>query len=203
MDELETLRARQAEIAEQLRALNDEIGDAEPTEEQTNRWEQLEAEHRDLTDTRIPAAQEAVQRRDRVRESRARWQSTQVSPNVDPKTSTDVRAMPAREVRDRALKTLDDNDSAGHLGDRQREQVEQLLRTRNRNTDGDALGRLLLATNTEEYRSAFQKIAGSQIPILSPEEARAVTHVNELRAASIGTDGAGGFAVPVKELQAA
>jgi len=76
--------------------------------------------------------------------------------------------------------------------------VQHVLRTQTGDTNGELLGRLLLATENPHYRSAFQKIAASQTPIFTPEESRAIEQVQLIkRAMSIGVDASGGFAVPV------
>ncbi|WP_431920465.1 phage major capsid protein [Nonomuraea jabiensis] len=118
---------------------------------------------------------------------------------VDPFEGGDPRsfATPRGEVRDRALKALDTRSLTRHLASDQLDQVERLLRTQNRDTSGDWLGRMLLLSENEHYRSAFQEMLCSQPPALTNEQARAVQAVKEFRAMSIGSDSAGGFGLPV------
>jgi len=123
--------------------------------------------------------------------------SAEFMQRVDPFDGGDVRSMARHEARDKALKTLDDDALTRHLSDPQREQVERTLRRRTVDTDGTQVARRLLLTEREEYRSAFVKLVTRTQPILSADEARAVEAFDEFRAASIGTDAAGGYGVPV------
>jgi HK97 family phage major capsid protein len=110
---------------------------------------------------------------------------------------------------ERAKELLDKPEIAGHLHERSKgrsgtrrdnrvEPLLELLRQSNGDTDGELIAAFLVATSNPHYRSAFQKASSGIAPIFSPEEARAVRDVNQLkRAMSIGTPGAGGYAVPV------
>jgi HK97 family phage major capsid protein len=196
MTELEKLQTRQRELAEQLTALHEEIGEAEPTAEQQTRWETLDGEHRDLSEQRIPA-EEA---RARVAASRARWGSTQFGSRVTPFDGADVRRLNIGEARDRALKVLDDDGRGGnaaHLDDEQRTRVERLVRTRTGNLDGDKVSRMILLSETEHYRTAFQKyLARGAGAYLTADEGRAVQEFDEYRTAMSLTANAGGYGVP-------
>lgn len=115
-------------------------------------------------------------------------------PQVMTRVSADVdlRSAAPGELRDAALKVLERNGS--DLVARQADHVDRLLRTRNGNTDGTAIARRMLLTETDAYRSAFMKGITQTAPAWTEDEARAL---NEYRAMSEGVDTAGGFGVPV------
>ena len=122
------------------------------------------------------------------------------------------------EARDKALAMLEGRDDFAHLdggvarsadlpfggrieakldADDVRSRVEKLIRTRSRNLNGDHIARMLLITESAEYRSAFQKLVTQPVPLLTPDEARAVQAYSEFRAMNEGTPSAGGYGVPV------
>lgn len=108
----------------------------------------------------------------------------------------DVRSLSRGEARDAALKTIEREADRGHITLRTDalDALERKINTRNQNTDGDKIARRLLVTETEAYRSAWTKAMASASPAWTSDEVRAI---EEFRAQSIGTDGAGGFGVPV------
>lgn len=103
----------------------------------------------------------------------------------------DIRRMTTNEARDRALRTLDDRNSAAHLRSDQKDEVERQVR---RSTD---IARRVLVTENEAYRSAFMKLVTRPQPLLDEDERRAVLAFEEYRAMSDGTPGAGGYGLPV------
>jgi HK97 family phage major capsid protein len=105
----------------------------------------------------------------------------------------DVRRMNNAEARDRALRMLDDRNSAAHLRSDEKDQVERQIRT---STD---IARRILVTENEAYREAWMKLVTqpNAASFLSDEERQAVRAYNEYRAASEGTTTAGGFGIPV------
>jgi len=105
----------------------------------------------------------------------------------------DVRRMNNAEARDRALRMLDDRNSAAHLRSDEKDQVEKLVR---RSTD---IARRILVTENDAYREAWMKLVTqpNAAAFLSDEERQAVRAYNEYRAASEGTTTAGGFGIPV------
>jgi HK97 family phage major capsid protein len=103
----------------------------------------------------------------------------------------DVRRMTVPEARDSALKKLDDRASTAHLRSDQKDELEKQIR---KSTD---IARRILVTETDDYRSAWQKLVTDPHPILTPEENRAVQAFYEYRAMSEGTTTAGGFGIPV------
>lgn len=104
----------------------------------------------------------------------------------------DIRSLNRQEVRDQALRVLE--DEGRHLAPAQLDHVDQLIRSRSRDCDGSKIAERLLLTETDAYRSAFHKAVTETSPVYTPEEARAI---NEFRAANEGTGSAGGFGVPV------
>lgn len=193
MATIEEMRARLDKVDADLRALDTEIGQNAPTEDQTKRWDELTAE-------RATAQQEfdgVEARTQRLAESRDKWKSTQIQQRVDP-FDEDVRTMSEASALSRARTVLDSKEGASHLRADQQTHLEKVLRTRNGDLDGDLVARLLLATENPGYRSAFQKVAASATPAFTAEESRAIDQVRLIkRAMSIGSDAGGGFAVPV------
>jgi HK97 family phage major capsid protein len=201
---LNNLRALRDGLEAELRSLNEEAGSAEFSEEQETRWAELEAEH-----TGLKAEEEKLLRSTRLAESRKKF-GANVAP-AKPDTDVDVRSQSGPALRSRAMGILDNKDLTQHLGDialpgdtgfldeaRAKTHIEKLLRTNNRNFNGQAFARWMVATEAPAYRSAFPKLVGQAHPILTEEEGRAVQLVNELRATmNITTDAQGGYGIPV------
>jgi HK97 family phage major capsid protein len=215
---LATWRALREGLAEELRAL---VGTAEAraegqrdfTSEEEARFLELETEH-----TSLAADEDSLQRAENVRASRARWGTTQVAP-ARPDEQRDLRSMNRSELRDAGMRLLDDEARTSHMRDiqipvsmdsdgqyvtdsldvaRAKEHIGRLLRTNNRNFSGEAFSRWMLATESEEYRSAFAKVVSGGQVFLTEAEGRALQLVNELRATmNITTDAQGGFGIPV------
>jgi len=146
---------------------------------------------RDLAITRIDehrAVQEVFRRRPKAVESALL--NIQRNPND---AYGDVRRMTTPEARDRALRLLDDRNSAAHLRSDQKDEIERQIRT---STD---IARRILVTETEAYRDAWMKLVTNPhaAGLLDDEERQAVRAYNEYRAASEGTTTAGGFGIPV------
>jgi HK97 family phage major capsid protein len=201
---LENLRALRAAVEAELRAMNTAAGDGDLDEAQTVRWNDLETEH-----TATVARIDTEERAERVRQSRAKWGSTQVGAKEQPFDGRDLRTLNRTELRSKAMAVLDSRDHTNHLGDvtirdtpmdvsAVQGRVAKLLRTYTGDFDGAKLARLMLASETEAYRSAFMKLmtrgAGA---ILTAEEGAAVELVREARAAFSLSDSAGGYGVPV------
>lgn len=197
------LRALADAITLAMRAIDTEAGDGALTADQETRWGALETEHAATLEKIEEQARSA-----RVRDSRAKWRSTQFGSKTDPFDGRDVRSLNIGEVRSRALALTGDRSSVEHLDSmtdlgadatRAQEHVSKMIRTRTRNFDGDRFARYLLASESEAYRSAFMKIVGrgASGAFLTPEEARAVEAVNETRAAMSLSDANGGYGVPV------
>ncbi|MEU8265354.1 phage major capsid protein [Micromonospora sp. NPDC048999] len=193
------IKKRQREIADELKKLLAEAGDGQFTDEQDQRFKELDEESRD-NEARletIEARAEAERRQKRVQQSRAKWGSLQTgTPKVDPFHDLDVRRADTQTVLSRARGLVGEERSevTEHLSSEQRSHVDKLLRKSNEAYEGSQVARHLLATSREEYRSAFQKVLAGHTDTLDEAERRAVA---EVRALSVGTDSAGGFAVPV------
>ena len=191
-ENLEQAAARIGQIHEEMEVLDREAaGDALDADAQAS-WDELEREAQ-FREREV----RALERSERLRQSREKWSSSQFSPQQDP-FSEDPRVLNSRAVFDRSMAVVDSSLGGRHLEPEQKERVHKLLRTSTQDLNGELIGRLLLATENPHYRSAFQKVAASQIPVFSPEEARAIEQVALIkRAMSIGVDASGGFAVPV------
>lgn len=191
---LEEMRARREAIAAELRTMHETAGDADFTDEQQTRWSALESEHEALG----PQI-ETEERAARVRESRAKWGSITIGTKETPFDGSDVRSLNRGQARSKALAVLDQRENTSHLENLEgtQHQVDKMLRTQSQNFNGDAFARYLLASESEEYRSAFMKLVAGGTPILTAEEGRAVQVVNEMRAAMSETSANGGYGVPV------
>lgn len=212
MDELE---ARLAEVEAELRGIHEAAGDAALTDEQQTQWNALEAERGQALQVferrRAVAALAARPGHTEAGDgARDRWGSVQVGVTEQPFDGRDLRTLNRTELRSKAMKVLDSDEHAGHLADvrtggstrldaaASQEHIARMLRTHSSNFDGAHLARLMLATETDAYRSAFMKImARGAGAILTAEEGAAVEQVHQVRAAMSLSDAAGGYGVPV------
>ncbi len=110
--------------------------------------------------------------------------------NLGDDSYADVRRLSDSQVRDRALRQLDDRMGTLHMSAAEKDEAERQVR---KSTD---IARRVLVTETPEYRSAFIKVTTQNSPRLTPEEGRALDAFDEYRAQSL-TNGAGGYAIPV------
>jgi HK97 family phage major capsid protein len=116
----------------------------------------------------------------------------QSAPNVQrSQAEIDLRTASRSELRDAALRILETDGKrlAPHQGDH----VDSLLRGRELNADGATIARMMLVTETDAYRSGFQKATTGR-GHLTQEEGAAL---DAYRAANEGTGSAGGFGIPV------
>lgn len=191
-ENVEAAEARIAQIHEEMGVIDSEAAGDELDEDAQRSWDELEGELKFRE-----GEHRALVRAERLRESRERWSSTRFSPKQDP-FSEDPRTLGERAVYDRSMAVVDSSEGGRHLEPSQKARVQKLLRTQTGDTQGDLIGRLLLATENPHYRSAFQKIAASTTPVFTPEESRAIEQVGLIkRALSVGSNAGGGFAVPV------
>lgn len=104
-----------------------------------------------------------------------------------------IRGLTRGELRDRALRVLDDRNAAAHLRSDEKDEVEKQIRK-----SPDIAARILV-TETEDYRSAWQKLVTdpNAAMVLSDDERQAMRAYAEYRAMSEGTNTAGGFGIPV------
>lgn len=158
--------------------------------------QQTESTLRNLADRRAELARQAANPiNTETGDGAAR--SPEFMRRVEAFDGTDVRMMTDMGARDRALKALEDRSLTLHATDAQIARAEKVLRTRSLDCNGGHIAKRLLVTENAHYRNAFIKLITRAHPVLSPEEQRAVEAYDEYRAASIGTDTAGGFGVPV------
>jgi HK97 family phage major capsid protein len=192
------LRDEQTTLLTSLNELHTTAEGRALTEDEQTRWDTDTARVEEIDGilARYQRASELANRPGHVESGDGATGAPEVMRRVDP-FDGEVRSLSYGEARDKALKALESRDLTGHLEDRQKEHMERLFRTRSRNTDGGALARRLLVTESEAYRSAFMKVVTKTQPVLTPEEARALQAFDEIRAMSIGTDASGGFGVPV------
>lgn len=187
------------ELRSSVSELRDEIEQLSTAEDITPEQDARLSEALDEFEARTTELAQAEQRAERVAKARATevrrdagYDAPQIMRKVD--TTVDVRTASADELRSAALKVAESAEKDGvYLSPDQERQVEKLIRSNNGNTNGLAIARRLLVTETPAYRSAFVKgVFGYNN--YSADESRAL---DEFRAASIGTDTAGGFGVPV------
>lgn len=196
--ELKELRAKLEGFDAERRQIHESAGKDALTDEQQTRWDKLDEKEAKVR-KELKAAEERVARADRVAESRARWNSLQVKDNVPTDDVDDVRSLSVREARDRALKRADSAAELVDIRDDSRAKVDKMLRTRNKDHDGNLVAQRLLLTENDAYRSAWVKAMVSPQPAWTAEEARAIAAFREFesRAMSEGSTTSGGFGVPV------
>lgn len=190
MNKIEELRSAVAENKTHIERLATlEVITPEQDHELSDRLTQIERDSAEL--------QQLEERNTRI--EKARNLETQRQSGVDgfqvmrrTDAQVNVRSASTGEIRDAALKLLE--REGGQLATRQGDHVDQLLRTRNGNTDGTKIAQRMLLTENDAYRSAFMKAVSSPQPTWTSEEARAM---DEFRAMSNGVDTAGGFGIPV------
>jgi HK97 family phage major capsid protein len=179
------LHARRDELESQLRRIHAEAGDRPLSRDQQSRWDSLDAELREVRSD-IEALADADALAGRVASQRAKYGALKVD-GTDPGRSG---------LRDSAQRILDDQRRAsGHLSARQGDHVDALLRSTDKNVDGDVIATMILLTENDTYRSAFQRVMTDPHPVLTAAEAEALRAYESFRAMSL-TDGAGGFGVP-------
>ncbi len=200
---VEERSARQSEIRARLAEIDDQFASAEMSAEAETEWNSLSAEF----DDHERAIEASNQRRERLAaldperngESPARTTVGRTAPNVTPRKAENIYDLAAirqqaRSVDDVARLTTDYArraiEQARFPGakDRARSQaaVERLLDTVD--DENATLARRILATGSPTYDRAF----GKAVKALRTEGLTA----EEQRALSMGTDSAGGFAVP-------
>lgn len=190
---LEAIRAQIEALLGEQRTMHTTAGESALGDEQQTRWEAIDTELVELR-TNETAAVEVEARAARVAESRSRF-GAQFMQKVEPTADvTDVRGLSRMQARDKALAAMEVKDNVRHLKPDQLDKLDGLLRTQNDDTSGEQIARRLLVTESADYRSAWQKLVTQTVPILTPEEGRAI---NEFRNMAGGVDASGGFGVPV------
>lgn len=107
----------------------------------------------------------------------------------------EVRKMSPGQVRDASLRLLE--GEGRRLAPKQLDHAEATLRSSSDLTDGTAIGRLALISESDEYRSGWQKHVLGRSHVTSPAEIAAMQAYREARAVSEGTGADGAFGVPV------
>lgn len=191
-DRIEALRAEIAYVSEALVALDAEIGDNDPTDDQRSSFDEgvafveqarVELEQRNQRVEAVNAVRAAAQIPGAVVSSIP--ESVNVNRAADPFDLSDVSAFSTRsDLRGRALSAVEvmsGDDSARSAA------VETLERFDD--SRGSVALRYLL-TGSDDYRSAFGKLLTGRSYALTPSEVASVE-----RAASL-TDASGGYAIP-------
>lgn len=174
---LAEIRAALAEVERQRRELHEAIGTTEPTDEQSARWDALDVEEATLRE-QLKTAEEAETRAQRVRESRARWQSVQVAKPADPfAVGPDATR---QQLIDANLRAIDGRIASGP----NQAHFEMLMK---RHAKDGQWARNLLARSRDEYLSAWSKYITGRSELLTNEERAAL---------AVGTNTQGGYLVP-------
>ena len=180
---VEELRSRIVDLSERAEITPEEDAelDAALTEHEARK-----AEYDALVErqARVAAA------RDAVVERAAGHDAPQIMKRTE--TQIDVSTASRQQVRDAALAIIDRDGK--NLPARNGDHVDMLVRSRNGNCDGTQIAKRLVLTENDAYRSAFMKGVMHQSPAFTSDEARAL---DEFRAMSEGSDGAGGYGIPV------
>lgn len=190
MPKLEELRSKVAGLRDEITALADK---EELNEDEETRFEAALGEF-ETAKADLGAAEERARKVEAVRAT-----ATDAAPGHDAPQhlrrtdrQVDLRTASRRELRDAAMKVVE--TEGRHLEPFQADHLDTLINSRNENIDGGEIAKRLLLTETDAYRSGFQKAVTQSTPVFSPEEARALM---EFRAANEGTGSAGGYGIPV------
>ena len=191
MQDINVLRARADEIGAELTSINAEAGDRSLNEEETARWEPLEAELAQVNDD-IAKVEAELARAERVAEQRAKWGSLQVgAKRTDPFESLDVVKRMSDddpELIDRALSAVEKTEYrrlSYMVSDEARENATRMIER------VPGVARMAMATGSPEYMAAFRNwVKSLGAPVYSAEEAAAV------RASMSLTSANGGYALP-------
>ncbi|MFC5996945.1 phage major capsid protein [Pseudonocardia hispaniensis] len=205
---LEELRARIAEIDDELRAIHTEAGDAALTDEQQTRWDELETERA----TRVTESEQR-QRREaalvRAAQNPRNTEHADRDPVADPRDSDPTRGrgnpwdlsavdVPGRshyqvglELRARAL---DAAERMPAMTDARRAALTDILERFD--TDRGDLARQVLVASDPAYLRAFAKGLRNELYALDDEERAAMQRASTLVRAMSLTDNAGGYLIP-------
>lgn len=192
MKNLETLRARSAELRDEILGLAET---EELTEVQAARYDEanaefdavrseiaeLEAREARMTELRsytIKHPEAVVAGDDRGPEIMVRDHNPFAA--LDEVRLTDVPAVRARKLRDAAMRAI---DTAGDITAEQQEEAERKLAVRGVDTH-------ILATGSDDYKRGWAKAVCGQSHLLTEDEQRSLSRAMSL------TDASGGFMVP-------
>ena len=180
------------EIRSAVDGLRDEIAElAELDEINAEQDERLDAAIGELEVREAELAKEEARAAvvARVNENRSVPRKAVEVPQVikQVETRVDARSATDGELRDASLKIIEESR---YLSPAQQENAERRLYK----GDGGQIARKVVATESPEYRSAWQKSVTGQEHLLNDAERRAMV---EARAMEVGTTTEGGFGVPV------
>lgn len=197
MNKIQELRDGIAYVRAELRAIDESAGDEPLDADQQTRWDEGKA-YIDANEPELRKLEKQVEERQALRDlaDAGQTRSTpgfQVMRQVDA-FGDDVMRSSGAELQSRALKVLERDEIAGHLDERQRSKVERLARGLGHGRRGFTA--MTVATMRPEYRSAFFKIVAGRQWAITPEEARAMEEVEEIRASLSTTAANGGYAIP-------
>jgi HK97 family phage major capsid protein len=104
-----------------------------------------------------------------------------------------LRTASRGELRDRALRILDNRHDTAHMTDEQRSEVNKAVRR------DFTIGARIIVTENEAYRSAWMKLITDPhaAATLDDDERNAVRAWHEYRAMSENASGSGGYGIPV------
>lgn len=203
---IETLRARLAELAEQRQALVSDMetittgaeseSRSEFTDDEQSRFdaavEQINTVDGEMDDVekRLADLERIAERQQRADDIQRRTPPA-VHMDRDPFDLSDMRHAGRDELHARVRSVLDvDDERRMSLSSAEKESVEALLRSTD--TRQGIIARHILATGSDDYKRGFGKLVAGEGWALTERERQAV---DEARAASL-TDAAGGYAVP-------
>jgi HK97 family phage major capsid protein len=187
---IEELRSKVAALKAEIESLA-AIEDITPEDDArlSSKLDEFDVRNGELTEAEVRQARIDAAKSVSV-ERAAGFDAPQIMRKTD--TAIDVRSASRGEIRDAALKVLEQNSRG--LRNHQVDNVDKLINTRSELLDGGVIAKRLLLTENDAYRSAFVKASTQQGPAFTTEEANAI---NEFRAAAISPDSAGGFGLPV------
>lgn len=215
----EERQARVAELERWIEEQNAEFADEPFPPDVQEAWEANDRELRDhhtvlaeleTRDARIRELAEDADHRENGADRGVRHTTPQLISRMNEREVYDLSNMRTslldpeagtRELRERALRAVEIAHFAHPEADqgRAREHVTKLLRRDDEDVEAGPLARRILLTGSPAYRRAFSKTMSAAMrgqfgmASLSIEEVRAMDAV---RAMSVGTGSAGGFAVP-------
>lgn len=210
MKYLDIVRSNLATLIEEREAAVADMESATATAVEENRSELTDIEtaaHEEARakveaiDEQIGTLEERVAELEKLDERQARLAGRpelQIIDRVETSTQTpeDMRRLLPGEKRDKALAMLDARKDEIELNDHAAAKLDRLVRRQDQNLNGAEISERMLITETDDYRSGWQKLVTQTTPVLTPEEARAVSAFQEFRAAS-SSSASGGYGVPV------
>lgn len=203
MSTLTEMRERIAAIEVRMEALNTEYRDAAMPETEDAEYTEIVAERSTLLET-IDKVQARLDAYAELAKSKPEAVDKKGAPAVHTRDTkhdlTEIRNSVYTEdgyrdaVRDHALRFVDSKEfkPAGKIAQREdaQQNVEELLDLPGRDAQGHTIGERILTTSSDLYERAFFKAAAAgSAGVLEPEERASL---------QLGSDTAGGYAIPVQ-----